>query len=110
MRNKFIRSTIIVLAQYVLPALLLLIITPQVMNHAGQLNQTQTFFKTHQAALLLAHGLFYLILFLLWPHVIKLIISRRDHFPDSATIKTATSARWYLLAAMVLFELLIYWK
>ncbi len=110
MLNKTIRSTIIVTIQFIVPAALLLIFVPQFLNHTHQLNQARSFFKTHQLHFLLAHCSFYLALFWLWPLLIKLTITRLNSDPDTAQIKTAIQARWYLIAIMAFFELLTWWK
>lgn len=110
MPNKYLRSTIIITAQCIVPAMLLFIITPALMNHSEQFNQAQTFCRVHQMILLMVHGLFYLSLFLLWPHFIHLIVSRQHHQPGANQINIARSARWYLLAAMIFFELLMLWS
>lgn len=109
MRNKYLRSTIIVTVQCIVPVLLLLVIAPLLINHVAELTQLQKFIEAHRVALLLTHGLFYLSIFYLWPHIIKQIISRQNDCPDTTQIKIATSARWYLLAAIAFFELLVYW-
>lgn len=110
MPNKYLRLTIIVTAQCIVPVMLLFIIAPSLMNHSGQFNQAQTFFKAHETILLTVHSLFYLSLFLLWPRVIHLIVSRQHHQIDANQINIALSARWYLLAAMTFFELLMLWS
>ncbi len=110
MLNKTIRSTIIVTIQFIVPAALLLIFAPQLLRYSHQLNQVRAFFNTHQLQFLLAHVSFYMALFCLWPVFIKLIITRLNSSPDVAQIKTAITARWYLIAAMAFFELLAWWK
>lgn len=110
MQNKYLRSTIIVTVQCILPALLLFIIAPLLINHTAGLIQLQRYIQDHQIALLLTHGLFYLTTFCIWPHFIKRIISRQNDCPDTTRIKIATSARWYLVAAIVFFECLVYWS
>ena len=110
MLNKTIRSTIIVTIQFIVPAVLLLIFVPQLLNHTYQLSQARAFFSTHQLHFLLAHIGFYLALFWIWPLLIKLIITRLNSEPDTTQIKTAITARWYLIAAMAFFELLAWWK
>lgn len=109
MQNKYLRSTIIVTVQCIVPALLLLVIAPLLINHATELTQLQKFIEAHKIALLLIHGLFYLSIFSLWPYVIKRLTSRQNHCPDTTQIKIANSARWYLLAAIAFFEFLVYW-
>jgi hypothetical protein len=110
MLNKTIRSTIIVTIQFIVPAALLLIFAPQLLNHTHQLNQARAFFNTHQLQFLLAHISFYLALFWIWPLLIKLISTRLNSKPDTTQINTAIKARWYLIAAMAFLELLAGWK
>lgn len=109
MRNKYLRSTIIVTVQCIVPVLLLLVIAPLLINHVAELSRLQKFIEAHRVALLLTHGLFYLSIFCLWPHFIKYTISYHSDYPETNQIKIANSARWYLLAAIALFELLVYW-
>ncbi len=110
MLNKTVRSIIIVTIQLIVPVTLLLILAPQIIDHTRQFNHVREFLNKHQLQFLLAHCSFYLALFLIWPHLINLTISRLNSEPDSARIKTATFARWYLIAAMAFFELLTFWK
>ena len=110
MLNKTIRSTIIVTIQFIVPATLLLIFAPQLLNHTHQLNQARAFFNTHQLHFFLAHCSFYLALFALWPLLINLIMTRMNSAPDKTQIKSAIQARWYLIAVMAFFELLTWWK
>ena len=109
MRNKYLRSAIIATTQCIVPVVLLLIIAPILINHASKLTQLQKLIEAHQIAILSTHGVFYLSIFILWPHIIKQIISRQNDCPDTTQIKIANSARWYLLAAIAFFELLVYW-
>ena len=106
MLNKYVRSTIIVTFQFILPAMLLLILVPQCLNHTHQLSQAKAFFNAHHFQFLLAHSSFYLVLFLLWPLIIKSLTNN----PETQQIKIALSARWYLIAIMAFFELLVWWK
>jgi len=110
MLNKTIRSTIIVTIQFIIPAALLLIFAPQLLNHTQQLNQARAFFNTHQLQFLLTHCCFYLALFWIWPQLVKLAITRSGSEPEVTQIKTAITARWYLIAVMAFFELLTFWK
>lgn len=109
MSNKYLRSTIIAMLQCILPVLLLLVIAPLLINHMAEITQLQKFIEAHRVALLFTHGLFYLSIFYLWPHIIKQIISSQNDCPKTNQIKIANSARWYLLTAIAFFELLVYW-
>lgn len=110
MLNKTIRSTIIVTIQFILPAILLLILAPNLLNHTHQLHHARDFFNKNQIHFLMAHCSFYLALFWIWPRLIKLITTRLNSEPDAEQIKTAISARWYLITIMAFFELLAWWK
>ncbi len=106
MLNKTIRSTIIVTFQTLVPAILLFFIAPQVLKQANLLNQAEYFLNNYRLQFLIIHAGFYLVLFWCWPIVITLM----NNTTDQNTLKTATSARWYLITAMAFFELLINWK
>lgn len=109
MLNKTFRSTIIVTIQFIVPAMLLLIFAPQLLNHTHQLKAIHAFFNTHQLHFFLAHCCFYLALFALWPPLVNLIVTRINSASDIIQIKSAIQARWYLIAVMAFFELLIWW-
>lgn len=106
MLNKYLRSTIIVTFQFIVPAMLLFIVAPQCLTHAHQLSRAQAFFTTHQFQFLLAHSGFYLALYWLWPLIIRSI----NNNPDQKQVKIALSARGYLIAIMAFLELLVWWK
>ena len=106
MLNKTIRSTIIVTIQFIVPTMLILTITPQLLNHIPKLNHARAFFNTHHLHFLIAHFSFYLTLFWSWP----LLIKRISNNSDITLITTAISARWYLISTMAFLELLTYWK
>lgn len=110
MQNKYLRSIIITFIQFLVPVLLLLILIPQLLSQADQIKQTQVFFKVHHFEFLIFHGLFYLLLVSLWPCLITQIAISRGLNADSCQIKTALSARWYLVFSMVLFELIFWWS
>jgi hypothetical protein len=110
MLNKTVRSIIIVTIQLIVPVTLLLIIAPQIIGHSHQFDHLGAFLNNHQLQFLIAHCCFYLALFLIWPYLIKLVISRQSNEPNPASIKTATFARWYLIGAMAFFEFLTWWK
>ena len=110
MLTKTVRSIIIVTIQLIVPVILLLIIAPQIVDHTHQFRHLTEFFSRHQLHFFLAHCSFYLVLFLVWPHLIRLTITRANSEPDAAQIKTVTNARWYLIATMAFFELLTWWN
>lgn len=109
MLNKYIRLTIIVLIKFILPAVLLLLLVPQLLQFGNELNQIHRLLQAHQIEFLIAHNSFYLLLFWFWPRVINSIVNRNDFEISPAQIKSALRSRWYLLAAMVFFEVLVWW-
>ena len=110
MLNKVIRSTIIVTIQFIVPAVLIFILAPQLLNHTHQLSSIRDFFNQHQLEFVLLHCGFYLGLFWIWPRLIRMIATSQSTNPDVTQIKSAISARWYLITIMVFFELLSWWK
>ncbi|MGQ3892029.1 hypothetical protein [Legionella sp. CNM-4043-24] len=107
MQNNFVRTAIIIMIQIIVPVLLLLTLIPPLLSHSSQLHRIQQFFETHQSGFLFIHGLFYLILFLLWPRIVKQMANQQL---DDRQIKIALSARWYLVTSLILFEILTLWR
>ncbi|MHA3183318.1 hypothetical protein ACX1EY_14205 [Legionella pneumophila] len=110
MLNKTVRTTIIVITKYILPIVLLLLLAPQLVQFSPQLTQANQFFHLHQGAFFFLHCLLYLALYWLWPRIIHVLVSRSPHEIAQEQINSALSAKWYLLAALVFFELLFWWR
>jgi hypothetical protein len=110
MLKKYIRPTIIVMIQVILPVVLLLLLAPQLVQFNYEFNLVQHFFISHQIGFLIAHCSFYLVLYWLWPRIISSYIKRTNNEITTEQIKSALNARWYLLAAMASFELLAWWR
>ncbi|HAT7052172.1 hypothetical protein SDC14_14620 [Legionella pneumophila serogroup 1] len=110
MLNKYVRTTIIAITKYILPVVLLLLLAPQFVQFSSQLTQTNQFFQLHQIAFLLVHSLFYLALYWLWPRIIHVLVNRSSHDITQEQINSALKAKWYLLAALVFFEVLVWWR
>lgn len=110
MLNNIVRKTIIGISKYILPVLLLILLAPQLIQFSSKLDATNHFLKVHQVSFLTFHILFYFVLFWGWPKLILLLANRNQNELDESQIKLALQARWYLLAALVLFELLVWWK
>lgn len=108
MRNKYLRLAIITMIQCTLLVIVVWLFIPLLLNQGEQLNQTQTFFKTHQRGFLLSHLFFYTAFYWLWPLLIHWMSEKQTL--STQQIKTAISARSYLLITMVLLELLIGWR
>lgn len=110
MFNKYVRTPIIVVTKCILPVLMLLLLAPQVLKLSPQLAQTNHFFHTYQTTFLAIHCLFYLALYWLWPHLINYLITRSIHEPSPEQIQLTLNAKWYLLASLIFFEALFWWR
>lgn len=110
MLNKYVRTTIIAITKYILPVVLLLLLAPQLVQFSPQLTKTNQFFHLHQAAFLLVHSLFYLALYWLWPRIIHTLVNRSPHDITQEQLNSVLNAKWYLLAALVFFEVLVWWR
>ncbi|RYW88261.1 hypothetical protein D7219_12565 [Legionella pneumophila] len=104
MIKHYIRSSIIVLIQTVLPIIALLAIAPWFINN-NLLTRWQNTFTTIQPLFLGLHGLLYLVLVLLWPRLISRL--QNQHQLTSEQLNTALKARWYLLAIFVFIDTLM---
>lgn len=109
MLNKTIHTTIIVITKYILPVVLLFLLAPQLVQWSPQLTQVNQFFHVHQVAFLLLHSLFYFALYWLWPRMIYVLVDRTAHDITQEQINSALTAKWYLLTALVFFEVLVSW-
>lgn len=110
MLNKYTRTTIIAITKYILPVVLLFLLTPQLVQFSPQLTQVNQFFHLHQAAFLILHSFFYLALYWLWPRIIHALVIRSSHEITEEQLHVALNAKWYLLAGLVFFEVLVWWR
>jgi len=110
MLNKYIRSTIIIIVQFFLPGVLLLLLTPQLLQFNQELHKAQNFFVSHKTGFLITHLLFYLALLGVWPLITNAYVKRSQHEISTEQVHSALNAKWYLLAAMIIFEFLAWWK
>ncbi|MCC5792087.1 MAG: hypothetical protein JJT82_05700 [Legionellaceae bacterium] len=108
MLKNYLRSTIIVLLQAILPILAVLMMVPWIFNHASSIRQWQQQLTHMKPWFIICHSLFYLAFLALWPKVIKRF--QQQHELTSQQIKTVIHARWYLLATFVLIDLLMLWR
>ncbi|KTD04429.1 hypothetical protein Lgee_0182 [Legionella geestiana] len=108
MLKKYIRSTIIVTFKYLMPVLLLLLLAPVLLQFSQEMNQAQKFLSTHQSGFHILHGLIYIFIYYLWPRLIHARSKECELTPEQ--IQIALNAKWYLLAAMAVFELLTWWR
>lgn len=104
MIKHYIRSSIIVLIQTLLPIVALLALAPWFIN-GNLFTRWQSTFATIQPLFLGLHGLLYLALILLWPRLISRIQNQHQLSPEQ--LSTALKARWYLLGIFVFIDALM---
>lgn len=110
MLNKYLRSTIIVTVQAILPVVLLLLLAPVLLQFNNEFNQANHFLLIHKTGFLIGHLLLYIVLIYTWPIIINWYIKRHTHEINSEQIQSALRIKWYLLGAMAFFELLFWWR
>ena len=106
MLRKYAKTSIIVVIQLFAWSILLLLITPFLIQQRNHLADWHNFFESKHTLFFLSHGLFYVSLYIAWPHVIHFLAHREITKPSAQQIKNALGARYYLLGAFLLFELL----
>lgn len=106
--RRTVRFAIIVMIQCALPLLFFWLVVPLLFNQTELFNQIQCFFHKHRVAFLLSHLFFYGAFYSFWPLFIRWM--SRQHNPSILQMKTAISARGYLVATMAFFELLMGWR
>lgn len=110
MFKKYIRPFIIMTIQILLPGLLFLSLAPVLIHYRANLNQIQHFLSNHKIGFLLFHSIFYLALLFLWPIIIRIWVNQSPNDINPLQIKSALTARWYLFAGFLFFELLYWWR
>ncbi|WP_419420694.1 hypothetical protein ACNVED_05180 [Legionella sp. D16C41] len=106
----YLCSTIIVLIKFLIPAFLLFLLIPQVLQLSKPLQEAQHFLQIHHVHFLISHLLFYLLLYLLWPQFIQIIINRKNYEVTSDQLKLALRSRWSLLVVLIFTEIIFWWR
>lgn len=106
MLKKFLRPSIIVAIQLILLAILIVCITPFLLRNTDSLNHFRQLVQHFKWALLMAHGLFYAVLYFAWPFLINLLSQKHASSPSEEQLRCALNARIYLIGAFVIFEVL----
>lgn len=110
MIKKSIRSTIILIAQFMTLALLTLLMAPLLFKKEAPLSQLHQFLSLHQSIFYIGHGLFYWALFLLWPTIVKKLANHQETTPADSQINQAVHSRYYLIGTCLLVEALNIWR
>ncbi|MFO8488039.1 hypothetical protein SC409_05235 [Legionella pneumophila serogroup 1] len=105
MIKNYIRSTIIVILQILLPITALLILAPLLIN-TKVINYLQQ--PVFHPWFIVLHALFYLSLILLWPKLVQRI--HKQNPINTEQFKMALKIRWYLLALFLFIDVLMLWK
>ena len=113
MLKKHTKQFIIALFQLTGIAILILLIATLMLNHTNNLNQWRDFFTRLHGLFFIIHGLFYIAIYCLWPYLINAIAYRQPQKPSQhnhpdlvMNIDKAMHARYYLIGAFLMFELL----
>lgn len=106
MLKKYIKSFIIVLIQFIPPAILVVLIAQFLIQHPETAAHVRHFFIHFKGAFLLSHVVFYIGLFFLWPKVVLLISKRQNLEPTPEQLSKANQIRLYLIAILIFIELL----
>lgn len=110
MLKKYIRMTIIGIFKTILPITALFLLTPYILNSTHKLTNIQGFLRNWDTFFLVIHGLFYCLLYFAWPTLVKRLCKNKTIEVNGIEYKQAVDARWYLLSAFILFELLMLWR
>ena len=104
MLRKHTRHFIIALFQITGIAIVILACATLMLNHTSNLNHWREFFTRFHGVFFIIHSLFYIAIYCLWPYLINLLAYRQQ--PTSNQINKAMHARYYLIGAFLIFELL----
>jgi len=104
MLRKHTKHVIIALFQITGIAIAILACSTLMLNHTSNLNQWRDFFTRFHSAFFIIHCLFYIAIYFLWPYVINLLAYRQQPTPNQ--INKAMHAKYYLIGAFLIFELL----
>ena len=110
MLKKCLRSLIIVITQAILPMIALALLVPYFLKRTENLQKLQVFLNDWNLIFLSTHTLFYCFIFFMWPIFVKHLCRRRQIEVNTSELRQALSARWYLLSAFILLELLMLWR
>ncbi|KTC93570.1 hypothetical protein [Legionella cincinnatiensis] len=105
MIKNYMRSTIIVILQILLPITALLILAPLLIN-TKVINYLQQ--PVFQPWFIVLRTLFYTSLILLWPKLVQRI--HKQNPINTEQYKTALKVRWYLLVLFLFIDALMLWK
>ena len=103
MLRKHTKHFIIALFQITGIAIAVLACATLMLNHTSNLSHWRDFFTHFQSTFFIIHSLFYIAIYCLWPYLINLLAYQQ---PTLNQINKAMHARYYLIGAFLIFELL----
>lgn len=106
MLKKFLKPFIIGAIQVLLLLILIAWFVPFLLKNTESVNQLKHLLHHYQGYFLIAHGLFYVALYYLWPSFIQHMVQKQTTPPTEGQLKKALNARLYLIGLFILFELL----
>ncbi|PJE14459.1 hypothetical protein [Legionella sp.] len=106
MLKKILKPSIIVVIQVILLVILILCITPFLLQNADSLNHFRQVISHFKWPLLIIHGFFYTLLYFLWPLLINVLSRQQATPPSDEQRRGALNARLYLIGAFIIFECL----
>ena len=106
MLKKFLRPSIIVVIQLILLVILIAILAPFLLKNTDSVNHFRQLVQHYKWTLLLTHGLFYAVLYFVWPIFINVLRQKQATPPNEQQLRFALNARLYLIGTFVVFELL----
>ena len=106
MLKKYTQQFIISILQLTGIAIATLLIATLMLNHTSGLNHWRDFFIHFHGMFLIVHSLFYIAIYCLWPYLINAIAYRQPKPPTTRQINKAMHARYFLIVAFLIFELL----
>ena len=108
MLKKLFKNTIITLIQIVLLVFIGNMLGQYLLDNPENLKHWRDFFNNSKLWFLALHAGFYILLYLLWPYLLRLLFFKQMQTTAAVAIQKAITARVYLIALFILFELLFY--
>lgn len=106
MLKRYLKPTIIGVIQCFLLVFLIACIAPLLLKNTSALNHWQEHLQHFKWAFLIFHGIFYVLLYLLWPYFIRLLCRKQEKPPSDEQLHYALQARLYLIGTFLIFECL----
>ena len=106
MLKKHTKQFIIALIQLTGIAILTLACATLMLNHTSSVNHWRDFFTRFHGLFFIIHSIVYIAIYCLWPCLINVIAYRQPHQPTPKQLNKAMHARYYLIGAFLMFELL----